>query len=203
MHTRKAISTISYNSEEWLRDTLCDLYLRQIISNWYYIKHYPEEDEKKEHFHVYMMPNKQVDTMELGKLFIEPVPNSKPLKCLDFHLSDCDNWILYNLHDSVYLASKGESRKFHYTVEDLVYCDDLQLEYDVHHAYYGSDWAKQKQLLQKLNDPNIVPADLIKSGLVPFQQSSQLNAFMYMNVHYGSERAQNDITDRGGRFGHE
>ena len=63
------ISTISYNSDEFLKKKLEELYIRHIISDYFYIWHYPEEDEKRGHFHVSVKVNQRIDTI-LEILFI-------------------------------------------------------------------------------------------------------------------------------------
>ena len=45
MKTRRDISTISYNSTEFLIDKLDDYMDRHIISYYMFIEHKPEEDE--------------------------------------------------------------------------------------------------------------------------------------------------------------
>jgi len=45
----------------------------------------------------------------------------KPLKCIDFRPSSVDDFILYTQHFKPYLASKGESREYHYTYDDFVF----------------------------------------------------------------------------------
>ena len=77
-----------------------------------FILHQPEEDEKKAHIHLYIEPNTLLDTMELQEFFTELDLNNpaKPLKCINFIQSKIDDWILYNSHNSAYLASKFETR---------------------------------------------------------------------------------------------
>ena len=109
MNTSKPIATISYNSEPFLISVLNSLYSLHIISDYMYIVHEPEEDEKKRHIHLFLKPNTKVDTIELQERFKELDPhNSKPLGCIDFVSSKIDDWILYNQHFKPYLASKHE-----------------------------------------------------------------------------------------------
>ena len=120
MNTSKSISTISYNSEDFLLLKLKELYNNRMISDYMYILHSPEDDELKFHIHLWIQPNKKIDTVELQEMFKEVDPNNpKPLGCIDFRKSDIDNWILYNQHFRPYLVSKLEDRKKYYQKEDF------------------------------------------------------------------------------------
>lgn len=61
-------------------------------------------------------------------MFIERDSKStKPLKTLVWKKSDFTNWLWYSLHDINYLLSKGESRKYQYSVTDIVANDEDEL----------------------------------------------------------------------------
>lgn len=197
MRTSKPISTISYNSEEFLKHQLCELIKSHKISDYMYIWHEPENDEKKGHFHLWIKPNTLIDTMDLQEFFTELDPNNvKPRKCIDFILGKVDDWILYCQHFGPYLASKGEMREFFYTREDFRYYDEDTFESLYNHAFKGSDWAKRYQILQALNSGSVAPQDLIMNGTVPLNLASQLSALEYMKNHYGT-------TVRGNHKNHE
>lgn len=198
MRTSKPISTISYNSQEFLVMKLDELVANHKISDYMFINHFPEEDERKAHIHLWMKPNTLLDTMDLQQHFMElDLQNpTKPLKCIDFRTSEVDDWILYNQHYAPYLASKGESRKYHYTRDDFVYNDEDTFEYLYNHAFKASAWATRNQVLEALSAGMISPTDLILNGTVPLNLAGHLNAFKYMQSHYG-------VTDRGSHSGHE
>lgn len=197
MRTSKPIATISYNSEEFLKERLHELMKNHKISDYMYIRHEAEEDEKKQHIHLWIKPNTLLDTMSLQEHFKEIDLNkpTKPLKCIDFIQSKVDDWILYNQHYEPYLASKGESRKYHYTRDDFCYADEDTFQDLYNHAFKGSEWAKRNQILEALAGGQLHPTKLILNGTVPLNMASQLNAFKYMQTHYG--------LDRGGRPNHE
>ena len=197
MRTSKPIATISYNSPEYLTYQLNELVSKHKISDWIFITHFAEEDEKKNHIHLWIKPNTLVDTMDLQKYFLEanPADPKKPFKCIDFRQSSIDDWILYNQHYKPYLASKGESREYHYTRDDFVYCDEDTFDDLYNHAFKGSEWAKRYQILEQLASGMTNPSKLILNGTVPLNMATQLNAFEYMRTHYG--------TDRGGHEGHD
>ena len=182
LRTSKAISTISYNSKDFLLSILDKLIRQHIICNYMFIEHQPEDDERKKHIHLFIQPNRLIDTMELQDMFKEfdSSKPDKPLGCIDFRLSKIDDWILYNQHFNAYLLSKGESRKFHYARDDFVYFDSDTFDFDYNHAFKGSEWAKRNQILQTLNNDKLKPIDLILNGTLPLNMASQLNAFEYM-----------------------
>lgn len=190
MRTSKPIATISYNSQEFLVRQLESLIRNHKISDYIFINHFAEADEKKNHIHLWIRPNTLLDTMDLQKHFTELDPNNptKPFKCIDFRLSQVDDWILYNQHYAPYLASKAESREYHYTKDDFVYHDEDTFDDLYNHAFKGSDWAKRNQILQALNSNKIDPSKLILNGTVPLNLASQLNALRYMQDHYGLDR---------------
>lgn len=198
MRTSKPISTISYNTQEFLVHQLDVLVKSHKISDYMFVNHFAEEDESKNHIHLWMKPNTLLDTMDLQKHFLELDPKhpTKPLRCIDFRPSNSDDWILYSQHYKPYLASKGESREYHYTRDDFVFCDELTFEELYNHAFKGSEWAKRYQILEQLNSGQINPTQLILNGTVPLQMATQLNAFKFMQTRYGG-------TQRGGRPNHE
>ena len=199
MRTSKPITTISYNSEAFLVSRLSELVRNHKVSDWIFIKHTAEQDEKKDHIHLWIKPNTLLDTMDLQnflKEFDVYDPTKKPLGCIDFRLSQVDDFILYSQHFGPYLASKGESREFCYTRDDFRFCDEDTFDDIYQHAFKGSDWAKRNQILQALNENTMSPTDLILNGTLPLNYASQLNAFMYLKTHYGS-------LDRGDHENHE
>lgn len=125
MLTSKPISTISYNTESYLLDTLNRLTKSNIICEWYYIKHDGEFSpydnvREKDHIHLYMNPSKRIDTEELRKEFYEvDKTNPKPLGILPCNASKVDDWFLYAIHDATYLAKKGEVKEFAYQWKDI------------------------------------------------------------------------------------
>lgn len=124
MRTTKPISTISFNTPSFLQLKLTELYRSRVISFWCFIIHKPEDDEagNKEHCHVYIEPSRVLQTDDLRAEFKEFDPSmpDKPKGCLAFRSSRFGPWYLYALHDKRYLASKGESRRFHYLHDDLL-----------------------------------------------------------------------------------
>jgi hypothetical protein len=100
---------------------------------------------------------------------------------------------LYALHDSNYLASKGQSRKYHYSKSDFIVSDGDYFNEEIHtidHTKYN----RFNELKRALEDGRSF-ADVLASGIVPLQQTYA------WEKAYGilSERG----TNRGDRTGHE
>ena len=198
MRTSKPIATISYNSQEFLLHQLDELVKNHKICDYMFIFHKAEKDEKKDHVHLWLKPNTLIDTMDLQKHFTEFNPSNptKPFKCIDFRLSQVDDWILYSMHYQPYLASKSESREYHYTREDFIVNDEDTFDDLYNHAIKGTEWARRNQILQALEQGQMNPTQLILNGSVPLNMASQLNAFKYMQSHYNT-------LDRGSHKNHE
>ena len=104
--TEKPISTISYNTEEYLVNKLNSWVDSHLIQSYMYI-HHKGEDGDKDHFHVRIEPNRRLDKMDLTVELQEFVPdNPKPLGCRPWRTSKEEDWILYAVHDPEYLLLK-------------------------------------------------------------------------------------------------
>lgn len=197
MATSKNISTISYNTKEYLEDTLNRLIKEKKIQYWMYIKHDAEEDETKDHFHVFIQPNVLLDLLDLQYEFeeVNPANLNKPFRVMPFRHSDVDEWIPYALHDKGYLALKCESREYFYLKTDIVSSDEDYLDHLYRHAFKASKWAKDSALLNQIVSGELSPHELIDKGYVSMNMATQVNAYYYMKTHYG--------LDRNGRENHE
>lgn len=133
VRTTKPIATISFNTPDYLRQKLNELQKAGRLSFWAYIVHKPEDDEggKKEHCHVYVEPSKMLQSDDLKEELKEfdPERPDKPRGCISWNSSKFDPWYLYALHDKRYLASKGQSRRYHYEHDDIVTSDTDDLTY--------------------------------------------------------------------------
>lgn len=121
MKTSKPVSTISYNTEPFLKMKIEQWKSQGFIEFAMYIKHKAESNDKKDHFHVYLKPQKQIQTFDLEQSSLEFVSdNEKPLKCMDFRISSSEyDWIMYAIHDKGYLAQKGLEKECHYDLSDI------------------------------------------------------------------------------------
>lgn len=136
MATQKPISTISYNSEKFLKEKLETWLSGHIIQAYQYIKH-KGEDGDKDHIHLRIEPNKKLDPMDLLEQLREFTdqngkPISKPLGCRPFRPSKEEDWILYAEHDAQYLKLKyggGEKgEKLPYSWKDIVVPEYYDME---------------------------------------------------------------------------
>lgn len=168
MRTKRTISTVCYNSEEFLR-AACDRLVSSGLCDWvHWVRHKPEEDEEKEHVHLVAQPARQVDTRALSAFFeeLDPSHPDKPLACMPWRFcSSLDDWLLYAVHDAAYLATKGQARKYHYSHEDVRSTSpDLLAEqwHEVNLAKYGLG-----QLIQGAVEQGRRWEEVLVSGAVP------------------------------------
>lgn len=132
MATQKPISTISYNTEGFLKEKLDGWLQAHIIQAYQYICH-KGEDGDKDHIHVRIEPNKRLDPMDLQDELKEyQIGHDKPLGCRPFRPSKEEDWFLYAVHDKKYLNLKyggGErGEKLHYSWRDIKVPDNYDCE---------------------------------------------------------------------------
>lgn len=195
MKTSRPFSTISYNSSDFLEIRLGELIARRQLDFFAWVHHYPEEDETKPHKHVYLVPNGKIDTDQVLDCLLELDPENplKPLGCIRPRSSKFAHWYLYGLHDPAYLASIGQSRKYHYSLEDF-HCSDMDYLLEEIHTI---DFAKLNRF-NVLRDAalNGTPFDeLLLTGCIPIQQT-----YAYKQAY---DILANSCTFRNGSHGHE
>lgn len=131
MATQKPISTISYNSESFLKEKLNEWLSAHIIQAFQYIPH-KGEDGDKDHIHLRIEPNKKLDPMDLSAALREfAIGSDKPLGVRPWRFSLEEDWILYAVHDEDYMrlkyaSDKGE--KLPYKWKDIRVSDDYDME---------------------------------------------------------------------------
>ena len=130
--TSKPISTISYNTENFLVEKLETWRKSHIIQCYQYIVH-KGEDGDKDHIHLRIEPNKKLDPMTLTDELLEyEKGKDKPLGCRPWRPSKEEDWILYAVHDEDYLKLKyggGESKeKLPYKWQDIVVSEHYDME---------------------------------------------------------------------------
>lgn len=176
MATSKPISSIGYNTEDFLKNKLQSFVEAGVASFWAYIRHNGEEkttDEAlgKDHWHILVIPNKCIDLMTTKREFDEyfPADPKNPLRCLPFRTSKTEEWVLYALHDPDYLALKGLTKTYVYDV-----CDFKSSDPDMMHVL----WVEAKQWLQsnpvtkmrRAARNGVSFGDLVRSGSIGIQQ---------------------------------
>jgi len=182
MRTSKPISTISYNSPEFLKDKLNEWVKKGLIAYWCFISHKGETLDdgtvEKDHIHVFLEPNKTVDTLALqfdSQEFDAEHPD-KPFKCIHFQSSKYDEWTWYVLHDAMYLAMHLESRQYEYTKDDFVYSDEDEFEDRYQRAIHSSDVVKKLKVHTAYAN-GYRASDMAYQGLIMPQNAVQFMAF--------------------------
>lgn len=201
MITRSNISTISYNTDDFLIFKLNDMIKNHCIEFWAFMFHIPEDDERKAHKHLFIIPSGTVDTFVLSDILQEidfTNPSMPPLGTIFWKHSKFVDWYLYALHDIDYLASKGESRKYHYDKSEFIVSDSDYFNELIHSCDF-SQYTKHKKLREAVQS-DVSFRDLFANGFIPVQQIGQYslayNLLKYGDMYY-------DKTDRNGRSGHE
>ena len=179
MRTTRPISTITYNSKQFLIDKLDSLiYLRE-ISYYEFITHLPDTDGKKIHIHLYVEPNKSIDLMDFADKFNEydPLHPDLPLKPQKFVFSEYGNWYWYALHDKSYLRSKLMERNLHYEDKDIVcsdrdYHENLVMTHPLINYCSMSDSATRDYVLSCVFNGISLTA-MLSSGLIGLGKTQQ------------------------------
>lgn len=169
MATKKPSSSISFNTMPFLEETLSTAVAEGHIFFYAFIKHYAEEDTKKDHFHLFVSPSKPLDMLAFRRLFIEPVSDDKPLCCLPFQSSKIGDWLLYALHDITYLNKRGLVRLNHYSIEDVITNDDEFLLQSYHDAKESISDNRMNLFLSEMRNGSTF-GDILRSGIVPPNQ---------------------------------
>lgn len=135
MATSKPISTISYNTEDFLKEKLNELYEQHIIQAYMYIKHIGEGGDK-DHIHLRIEPNKRIDPMDIRAILTEykrePGDEEvyKQTTVRPFRPSKEEDWFLYAVHDPQYMKIKYDKdnlEKLPYQDSDIVTSPDYDL----------------------------------------------------------------------------
>lgn len=174
MKTSKPISSISYNTIPFLTNKLMELEKKRIISFWMFIPHIKEDDETRNHIHFFCIPNGKINTDSLEKEFEEIDPNNAlPLKCIHFRSSKFDDAYMYFLHDESYLISKNQSRKYHYTEDDLVVSDQAYFNEFKHSIDYSKMNGNRIAVIREYVQNKKPFFLMVANGIVPIQQIRQ------------------------------
>lgn len=183
MRTSKPISTISYNSPEFLRSKIGQWKKAGLIEFGMWIYHRAETGEK-DHFHVLLRPARLVQTMDLELDSCEFDPNmpDKPLKMVGFRVSKETEWLLYTLHDPVYLREKALEREYVYCFEDYENTDEDTFNEIISHCT-DERKGKLEYRLVELIQRGMTWAQIVQGGFVPIRQMA--GAKMYYDALAG------------------
>lgn len=192
MATQKPLSTISYNSEAFLKEKLDAWVKAHIIQAYQYICH-KGEDGDKDHIHLRIEPNKKLDPMTLQEELREFVMgNNKPLGVRPFRPSKEEDWFLYATHDATYLKMKyggGEKgEKLPYSWEDIKASEfyDVEVAFIRAKAYLEHSSVNMAAKLQN----GISPMELIGTG----ENVYVVNALMRALASSDYQRVSNELS---------
>lgn len=175
MRTSKPFSMISYNTQDFLSDKLNELVEGGLVQFWAFIHHQPEEDEKKAHKHLYIIPQKLIDTQRIEKALQEidlTDITAKPLGAIFPQSSKFADWYLYGLHDKKYLAYKGQKRKYHYNDNAFVVsCQDTFQE--LKNLIDYTEINRLSLILEKVENGESL-ASIIRTSNIPLQLIGQV-----------------------------
>ena len=185
MRTSKPFSTISYNTVEFLTVKMNELVERRVISFFAFIRHYKEEDERKDHIHLIIFPNGLYQTDALQDYLLEPDLSDltkKPLGIMVCQNSKFADWYLYVSHDAAYLASKGQTRKYHYLEEDFISSNSDYL-HELIRTIDRTKYAKTQEFVNQVKN-GVSLVEMITKGQIPAPQFNQWRA-MYEYLKFG------------------
>lgn len=170
MRTSKPISTISYNTADFLKAKLENWKSQGLIEFAMWIRHDPEEDEKKAHFHVFIRPARLIQTMDLEKESMELDPENidKPFKMIGFRVSKESDWLLYAIHDPTYLQEKGLEREHVYGLDDVQSTDCDTLNDIIRHMSDDRKGRLEYRLIQ-LAQLGLPWDAVVASGMIPLR----------------------------------
>ncbi len=175
MRTSKPFSMISYNTTDFLREKLNELVKGGLVQFWAFIHHQPEQDEKKAHKHLYIIPQKLIDTQRIEKALQEidlTDITAKPLGAIFPQSSKFADWYLYGLHDKKYLATKGQKRVYAYNDSAfIVSCQDTFQELKNLIDYTAIN--RLSLIVEKAENGESL-ASIIKTSNIPLQLIGQV-----------------------------
>lgn len=199
MATQNPISTISYNSESFLREKLELWRKAHIIQSYMYICHHGEvgKDGKKDkdHIHLRIEPNRRLDQMDLTEQLQEwTKDHPKPLGVRPWRPSKEEDWILYAVHYPSYMTLKygeegEECEKDPYEVDEIRTDEMFDLEDAWRRAL--ASMAHSAPSLMKSLENGASPRDLVCRGENPFTTAT-LYRLMYADESYGNMRRELD-----------
>ena len=177
MLVQRWTSNISYNTDNFLISVLNELLNERKIQFWAYINHYAEQDEKKPHKHLIILPNGRLNTDILDNRFLEMdiTHPDKPLRCKIWQSTQFSSAYLYMIHDEKFLLSKGLVRRYHYNIHDII-CSDFDFLIEMTHTINYAPY-KRIEFIKDAVIKRIPFCLLCEQGLVPIAQYFQYRSY--------------------------
>lgn len=193
MASKLPLSVISYNSIPFAKAKLNEMRNEGYIMDYNIMPHLADTDDKKDHRHILVIPNGMIDWSDFRNRMQEFDPSNplKPLGVSTFETcNSIDDWILYVLHDEVYLEWKQRPRNIVNYSKELMICSDENLyEQQYYHAYNESEFARHNTKLQLLQDPDVRLTSLVSSGYYSINQIRNLAFYreLYLSEEYAEK----------------
>lgn len=199
MRTQKPISTISYNTEFALKQSLKLLLEKELIAQYLYIEHQPEKEGRKVHKHVLIVPNATIDTNSewFKQLFVEPISDGEPLNVMPWQRSKEKDFVLYALHNPNYLAAKGLTRLYHYDTLMLKTNDEEWLEELLETALASSRTCAERMLDCARKEFTFAQA-MIECQISYGSMLAFFKVYEHMVAYVKAERDQKQKAERSG-----
>lgn len=203
MLTSKSISTIHYADTGQLKVKLDDMVEKNKLSFYAFIKHIKESDETKDHIHLFIVPNGKVNTDQLRSEleFLDSKNPTMPIRSLPFEPSKFADWYLYCLHDKSYLASKQQTREFHYQRDEYFVSDEDYFNELIHKIDFTK--FKTQSLVVDAAENHVPFVDLVKNGVIPaplFVQYQKVYDLVYENVLYRQKFTHDNVDPETGEI---
>lgn len=192
MRTSKPIATISYNTADFLSRKLDSWKKLGWIEFAMWIRHEPEDDEKKAHYHVFIRPARLVQTMDLEKdscEFDKENPE-KPFKMIGFRVSKESDWLLYGLHDPAYMQEKGLTKQYVYSLEDVQSTDEDTFRDIISHMSDDRQGRIEYRLIQMMRQ-GMTWQEIVFSGAIPLRHIQACKIMYDSTAHLHQKRVDN------------
>lgn len=179
MKTKCFLSTICYSPVEWVSSRLDTYRSSGKIDFYCFIPHKAEEDEKKDHIHLFLIPSVPIDTKDLDVLLMCPQDDGQELgTCGIWHTvgkNNVSDFLLYVLHDVMYMRIKGYSdRKYTYSEKDFITSHEDGLNTLIYDAYHTSMFTFNRRVLDmiiKSKDITQTGKELVLNGYIPLNST--------------------------------
>jgi hypothetical protein len=132
----------------------------------------------------------QTDDLKAELKEFDPKHPDRPRGCISWNSSKFGPWYLYALHDKRYLASKGQSRRFHYEHENIVTSD----EDDLHFKARSIDLVSLSPYadMEDAQRQGFSWAEYFSRGTVPLQQVALFERAWNLLLKCRTERADRE-----------
>lgn len=201
MKTNKSVSSIAYQSPANFKVQTNALRNSDAIGPCLWVAHKGEGDDK-DHIHFVLIGGDRTYTTKgLGSLWLPECigDERRSVSALFKVTKNLSDWLLYAVHDPLYLTFKGLERAAHYTFDDIcvtegdeAILDELKREARDFRSNLGDKTTKRLIMLAKAG---YEWERVVLSGIVPMGQFSQaLKAWAYIYAKYSPNTERDSRT---------